>query len=360
MKLPTDGSFAFGTRTTYVPRSLISEGGFGSVWVLNNTSLVCKFGLADSALENEITVLNAIQKRLESLPGLRKYIHVPRIIESGICRHENNSMEYVVMERFGQDLSKIRDIHFSTELNRVYAVLRAGVQILKGLYSLHVYMKLVHGDVKPTNFLFRETETKKLSTSDLVFIDLGLARPVRNKNVTTSGINGTRSYASIHVQKKYMPTPRCDLESLGYMLLHFIDHALPWNREIKRRFKKNTPQQQPQPQQQQQQQQPQTKTKTKNETTDADAAAAAAVEAQEKTAKEKIALAHKRLLKQRIMNGSCASEGESILAEYFYAIYHMPIVPDTKTYKLLSGVLYDMMHRLQTIALETAAATQKH
>ncbi len=328
MKLPTDGSFCFGARGVYYPNKLISEGGFGSVWTINQPGLVCKFGLSEGALGNEVKILTQIHERIQQLPGLQRYIRVPQIVEAGVCHFEGKPMEFFVMERFGPDLSKLRDLAFTTELNRVYAVLRAGVQILKGLYSMHVYMNLVHGDVKPSNFLFKTKELSAATTHDLVFIDLGLARPVRTKNTSSSGINGTRSYASIHVQKKYLPTPRCDLESLGYMLLHFIDHSLPWNREIRKRFRKN-------------------KTSSSN-----DDAAPEEDGLAEKIAKEKIALAQKRLLKKRVLENRCETEGENILAEYFYAVFHMHIVPDTKTYKLLSGILYNTLKSLQDIALQ--------
>ncbi len=327
MKLPTDGSFTFGLKGMYRPVRLISEGGFGSVWVLNNHSLVCKFGLSDAALQNEIGIMCQMHATVSQLPALQRYIRIPRIIESGSCSFEGRSMEFVVMERFGPDLSKLRDLRFSTELNRVYAILRAGVQILKGLYCMHTYMKLVHGDVKPTNFLFRSSDLHRATTDELVFIDLGLARPVKVKNVPTSGINGTRSYASIHVQKKFLPTPRCDLESLGYMLLHFIDHTLPWNKEIRKKFRGG---------------------RDKSSENDS-----RQKELEQKIAKERVALSQKRMLKKRVLEGKCATDGESLLSEYFYAIYHMHPVPDGKTYKLVSKILYDTLQKLQNIAIDT-------
>jgi serine/threonine protein kinase len=334
MRLPTDGSFTFGLKGMYRPVRLISEGGFGSVWVLNNHSLVCKFGLSDAALQNEISVLLQMHTTVSQLPALQRYIRIPRIIESGTCSFEGRSMEFVVMERFGADLSKLRDLRFSTELNRVYAILRAGVQILKGLYCMHTYMKLVHGDVKPTNFLFRSADLNRATTDELVFIDLGLARPVKVKNVPTSGINGTRSYASIHVQKKYLPTPRCDLESLGYMMLHFVDNSLPWNKEIRRKFRGNG------------------KTTVDMSGSGESGEDKQRKELEAKIAKERVALSQKRQLKKRIIEGKCASDGESLLSEYLFAIYHMHPVPDAKTYKLLSKILYDTLQKLQNIAID--------
>lgn len=325
MELPTDGRFSFGIRKTFVPKERISEGGFGSVWALDDDRLVCKFALKDEALENESRVLDTIHARVKQQPHLSEYIRIPRVVEFGTCFIDGNRREYIVMERFGADLSNLKDIHFSTELNRVYAILRAGLRILKGLYVMHVYLKLVHGDVKPSNFIFIDPDFANVSTDELAFIDLGLARPVKDKSILTSGINGTRSYASIHVQKKFLPTPRCDLESLGYMLLGFIDQSLPWNREIKQYMKRKK-----------------IAPSAQDEEEPADL----------KLRKEQIALGQKRELKRRILEERYNSDGENILAEYFYTIYHTPIVPDSKVYKLLCKTFYSTLKRLQNIAIE--------
>lgn len=326
--LPIDGSFVFGTRKSFIPKKLINEGGFGSVWLLDDERLVCKFALKGESLENEHKTMEAIHSRVKAQPHLKEYIVVPRLIEHGTCIINNERHEYIVMERFGSDLSSIKDLHFTTELNRIYAILRSGLKILKGLYVMHVYLKLVHGDVKPSNFLFTEKDKTVVSTDSLAFIDLGLARPVRDKPIQTSGINGTRSYASIHVQKKYLPTPRCDLESLGYMMLGLIDNVLPWNKEIKNYMKRK---------------QAAASSSSDNEENET---------AETKIQKENIALGQKRELKQRIHDEAFATDGEMILAEYLYMVYNMGTVPDISMYKMLCKSFYSTLKRLQSIALE--------
>ncbi len=329
MKLDEFGAnFVFGSEQ-YKPTKLISEGGFGSVWAVHpkgsqptSTTYVCKFGLQGDALTTEIKTVEYVHKRMEEIGGkLQDFLKVPKMPDSGSCKIQTKNLQYMVMERYGKDLSHIRNMYFSNELNRIYAILRSGLTILKGLYVMHVYLKLVHGDIKPQNFLFENQDLRAASTDKIVFIDLGLTRELKEKFVRTSGINGTRSFASIHVHKKYLPTPRCDIESMCYMLLHFIDHQLPWNKRLKEEFPKNQ-----------------------------GGAVSSRKEAREKNRKEQIVLNEKRALKERISSGRFASQGELILADLFYAVFHMHAVPDASTYKALCKYFYLTLRKLQSFA----------
>lgn len=326
--------FVFGQQQQYKPLKLISEGGFGSVWSVapkgstDENVWVSKFGLQADALTTEIDTVKFVHKRLNEIGGkLQDFLKVPRMPDSGSCKINSKTIQYMVMERFGKDLSHIRNMYFSNELNRIYAVLRAGLTILKGLYVMHVYLKLVHGDIKPQNFLFENLELRSSSTDKIVFIDLGLTRKLQEKPVRTSGINGTRSFASIHVHKKYLPTPRCDIESLCYMLLHFIDHQLPWNKRLKDEFPKNM--------------------NGKSER----------AQAKEKAQKEQLVLIEKRALKERISSGRFASQGELILADLFYAVFHMHSVPDANTYKALCRYFYLTLRKLQSFASSSSSSS---
>lgn len=325
--------FVFGQQPQYKPTKLISEGGFGSVWSVtqkgstDETQWVSKFGLQNDALTTEIDTVKHVHKRMKEIGGkLQEFLKVPRMPDSGVCKIGSKNLQYMVMERFGKDLGHIRNMYFSNELNRIYAVLRAGLTILKGLYVMHVYLKLVHGDIKPQNFLFEAQDLRAASTDKIVFIDLGLTRELKPEHIRTSGINGTRSFASIHVHKKYLPTPRCDIESLCYMLLHFIDHQLPWNKRLKDEFPKNN-------------------------------AKSERAQAKEKTQKENLVLIEKRALKERVGSGRFASQGELILADLFYAVFHMHSVPDANTYKALCKYFYLTLRKLQSFASSTSSSS---
>lgn len=321
-----DSTFVFGS-DNFKPLKLISEGGFGSVWSVvsqnhKGQELVCKFGLQTDALTSEIKTVQYVHTRMREIGGkLQDFLKIPKMPDHGSCKIQSKNIQYMIMQRYGKDLSHIRNMYFSNELNRIYAILRSGLTILKGLYVMHVYLNLVHGDIKPQNFLFEELELRAASTDRIVFIDLGLTRELKRRFVRTSGINGTRSFASIHVHKKYLPTPRCDIESLCYMLLHFIDHQLPWNKRLKNEFPKN-------------------QTAAKSER----------AQAREKTRKEAIVLNEKRALKQRISEGRFASQGELILSDLLYAVFHMHAVPSADTYKALCKYFYLTLRKLQSFA----------
>ncbi len=327
--------FIFGIRQTYRLKNKLSEGGFGSVWELDDPRYVVKFGLKENVLSNEMVVLEKIQKKTKERTQLSKYLKIPYIVETGSCMIDGEQREYIVMQKLGPDLTYLKNFQFTTELNRVYAILRAGLQICKGLYILHTYLHLVHGDVKPSNFLFNEQNIQLATTESISFIDLGLVRPIKTHETQTSGINGTRTYASIHVQKKFLPTPRCDLESLGYMLLGFIDGILPWNREIKRKFKHEKT----------------SGSKSKSGSGSKSGSKYKQDEIEKKLQKERIALGQKRLLRERIINERFKSNGELLLAEFLYIVYKLPIVPQQDSYLTLCRFFYSSMKKLQQIAL---------
>jgi serine/threonine protein kinase len=107
--------------------------------------------------------------------------------------------------------------------------LQIGFQLLKLLKSIH-NKGLVHRDIKPDNFLFGLND----NVNKLFIIDFGLCKTYLNgdnKHIqikSTSSLIGTPTFASINAHNCLELSRRDDLESLGYMLIYFVNIYLSW------------------------------------------------------------------------------------------------------------------------------------
>ena len=95
-------------------------------------------------------------------------------------------------------------------------------QAVRGLQHAHEH-GLIHGDVKPANFLVAENGTLKVS-------DFGLVRHVKSASgpSESEGLYGTPAYISPEAITGHTPDHRSDIYSLGATLFHMVAGRPPF------------------------------------------------------------------------------------------------------------------------------------
>ncbi|CAM9751190.1 unnamed protein product [Chrysoparadoxa australica] len=141
---------------------------------------------------------------------------------------QREGCDILVMEVLGkslQDLQKQCFGRFSLE-----TTVRLGKAAFTHMRSCHE-VGLLHRDVKPGNFVMTGNTG---ASASLYCIDLGLAKQWRTKDGThikpndKKSLVGTAEYASLNNHRGHECSRRDDLESVVYMLMHFMNGSLPW------------------------------------------------------------------------------------------------------------------------------------
>lgn len=227
----------------------IGGGGFGEIYegqdLITREQVALKVESArmpKQVLKMEVAVLKKLQGKE----------HVCRFIGCG----RNDRFNYVVMQLQGKNLAELRRSQPRGAFS-LSTTLRLGVQILKGIESIHS-VGFLHRDIKPVSYLisvyvlssdcmtnFANFLQSNFSMGRLPFnnrrvymLDFGLARQYTTTSGevrcprAAAGFRGTVRYASINAHRNREMGRHDDLWSLFYMLVEFVNGQLPW-RKIK-------------------------------------------------------------------------------------------------------------------------------
>merc|ERR1719410_382571 len=137
----------------------------------------------------------------------------------------------MVMDILGPSISDL--YNFCERAFSIQTVAQIAIQIITRLEAIHS-RGIVHRDIKPDNFLIGIKD--KVNVIHL--IDYGLAKRFRsnyhhlpqetNPNPKDS-MTGTTRYGSLNAHRKRTLSRRDDLESLAYVLIHWLNpRGLPW------------------------------------------------------------------------------------------------------------------------------------
>lgn len=151
---------------------------------------------------------------------------IPVVHWFGMQDIKGTRYQVLVMEYLGNSLDFLFHHRCQGKFSAKTTVM-LGIQMLDLISCLHS-CGYIHRDIKPDNFLMGFGQ----HCHDVYLIDLGLAKRFKDKahikEQDGNKLVGTARYASINSHIGVELSRRDDLESLGYLLVYFLNGELPW------------------------------------------------------------------------------------------------------------------------------------
>lgn len=222
---------------SYVVKSRIGSTYFSQIFhgesTISNQGVVLK--CEDAPKRKDLTLLPTEYNFLKDLMGNRGF---PNVYELFAPSSSNPNHYIMVMEMLGPSLRQLFE-----RCNRTFSiktVVQLAVQMINLIEVVHS-KKIIHGDIKPENFLIAATDTAGhndgYGKNLLYLIDFGLSQKFADSSgrhytveeMKKVSISAPR-YASIRGHHTLKRTRRDDLESLGYCWAFFLrgQLGLPW------------------------------------------------------------------------------------------------------------------------------------
>ena len=216
--------------------SKIGTGGFGCIYeaydCLSKESIAIK-------IESATQIKQVLKMEVAVLKKLQGHPHVCRFIGCG----RTDKFNYVCMSLQGKNLAELRrscTVSSSRAAFSLSTTLRLGQQMLRAIKSIHS-VGFLHRDIKPSNFAMGRYPSNSRTVYMLDFglarqyistVSLGSRRPEVRPPRPAAGFRGTVRYASLNAHCNLEMGRHDDLWSLFYMMVEFVNGALPW-RKIK-------------------------------------------------------------------------------------------------------------------------------
>ena len=200
----------------------IGEGSFGTIFSGLNIIINKVVALKFESINSKTTQLKFEYKLYKNI-GENKGI--PKIYDY-YDSYETPWGKYniLVMEHLNESLEKLFQQCNGFTLK---SVLQIAIQMLDRINLLHS-KNIIHRDLKPDNFLIDKH-------NNIYLIDLGLSKFYRDPKThlhiqyrEDKSMIGTPRYASINTHLGIEQSRRDDLESIGYILIYFLNKKLPW------------------------------------------------------------------------------------------------------------------------------------